>query len=167
METQNQEEFFLEEINNNVGIIHKVVNIYFSDFDDREDVRQEILYQLWKSYPAYKGDAKFSTWMYKVALNTAITYVKKSHKILSKEILPENYSLVAEHNEQAQMDEKLNFLYAAINTLSRIDKAITLLYLEDKSYDEIAAITGLTKSNVSVRLVRIRLALKEKIKNII
>ena len=167
METQNQEEFFLDEVNKNMGIVHKVANIYFSNPEDREDARQEILYQLWKSYPAYKGDAKFSTWMYKVALNTVITYVKKSNKILGKEMLPENYSLVADHNEHAHIDEKLNFLYSAINILSRIDKAITLLYLEDKSYDEISAITGLTKSNVSVRLVRIRVTLKEKLKNII
>lgn len=163
METQ----IFLDEINKSIGIIHKVANIYFSNPEDREDARQEILYQLWKSYPAFKGGAKFSTWMYKVALNTAITYVKKSNKILGKKMLPENYSLIAETNEQAAINEKLNLLYAAINTLSGIDKAITLLYLEDKTYDEIAAITGLTKSNVSVRLVRIRLALKEKLKNII
>ncbi|HET7119465.1 MAG TPA: sigma-70 family RNA polymerase sigma factor [Hanamia sp.] len=163
METQ----IFLDEINKSIGIIHKVANMYFSNPEDREDARQEILYQLWKSYPAFKGGAKFSTWMYKVALNTAITYVKKSNKILGKKMLPENYSLIAETNEQAAINEKLNLLYAAINTLSGIDKAITLLYLEDKTYDEIAAITGLTKSNVSVRLVRIRLALKEKLKNII
>ena len=167
METQNQKEFFLDRVNKNIAIIHKVANIYFSNSEDREDARQEILYQLWKSYPGYRGDAKFSTWMYKVALNTAITYVKKGKKILDKEMLPENYSLFVENNEQAEINEKLNLLYAAINTLSGIDKAITLLYLEDNSYDEIAVITGLTKSNVSVRLVRIRLALKEKLKDII
>lgn len=167
METKNHKDLFLDEINKNIGILYKVANIYFSNSEDREDARQEILYQLWKSYPAYKGEAKFSTWMYKVALNTAITYIKKSNKILGKEMLPENYSVVAENNEQTQIDEKLTLLYAAINSLSRIDKGITLLYLEDKSYDEIAAITGLTKNNVSVRLVRIRLALKEKLKNII
>lgn len=166
METNNHKDIFLDEINKNMSIIHKVANIYFSNADDREDARQEILYQLWKSYPGYKGDAKFSTWMYKVALNTAITYVKKGNKILDKEMLPENYSLFVENNEQAEINEKLNLLYAAINTLSGIDKAITLLYLEDKSYDEISAITGFTKSNVSVRLVRIRLALREKLKNI-
>ena len=167
MESQIQEEIFLKEVNKNIGIIHKVANIYFSNAEDREDVRQEVLYQLWKSFPAYKGNAKFSTWMYKVALNTAITYIKKSSKILHKEILSGNYALLVETNEQAEVNEKLNLLYNAVTTLSSIDKAIMLLYLEDKSYDEIAVITGLTKSNISVRLVRIRLALKEKLKNII
>ncbi len=125
------------------------------------------MYQLWKSYAGFKGDAKFSTWMYKVALNTAITYAKKSSRQLGKEMLPENYGQLAESNEQQYVNEKMALLYAAINKLSEIDKAITLLYLENNSYDDIAAITGLTKTNVSVRLVRIKKALKEALKNII
>ena len=105
--------------------------------------------------------------MYKVALNTAITYAKKSSRQLGKEMLPENYGQLAESNEQQYVNEKMALLYAAINKLSEIDKAITLLYLENNSYDDIAAITGLTKTNVSVRLVRIKKALKEALKNII
>lgn len=71
------EDKFIDDINRNIGIIHKICNVYFSDADDRKDAYQEILYQLWRSYPGFKGDAKFSTWMYKVALNTAITWSKK------------------------------------------------------------------------------------------
>jgi RNA polymerase sigma factor (sigma-70 family) len=82
-------------------------------------------------------------------------------------MLPENYNQLTENNEQLHINEKMTFLYESINTLSRMDKAITLLYLEDNSYDEIAAITGLTKSNVSVRLVRIKKNLKQKLQNII
>jgi RNA polymerase sigma-70 factor (ECF subfamily) len=161
------EDKFVDDINSNMGIIHKICNVYFNAPDDRQDASQEILYQLWKSYPGFKGDARFSTWMYKVALNTAITYAKKSGRELGKEMLPENYNKLTENNEQHQINEKMSFLYAAINTLSGMDKAITLLYLDDNSYDEIAAITGLTKTNVSVRLVRIKKSLKEKLKNII
>ena len=161
------EDQFVEDINQNIRIIHKICNIYFTNPDDRQDAYQEIVYQLWKSYQGFKGDARFSTWMYKVALNTAITYVKKNNRGPRKEILPENFSQLAEENEQYPANEKMNFLHAAINTLSEMDKAITLLYLEDNSYDEIAAITGLTKTNVSVRLVRIKRSLKEKLKNII
>jgi len=161
------EDKFVEDINQNIGIIHKICNIYFSDDDDRKDACQEILYQLWRSYPGFKGDAKFSTWMYKVALNTAITYSKKGSREVPTDMQTGNWEQLAANNEQQHINERLALLYAAINTLSVTDKAITLLYLEDNSYDEIAEITGLTKTNVSVRLVRIKKNLKEKLKNII
>jgi RNA polymerase sigma factor (sigma-70 family) len=158
---------FVSDINNNIAIIYKICNIYFIYADDRKDAYQEILYQLWKSYPGFKGDAKFSTWMYKVALNTAITYSKKGSREYSTDTLGENWDQLADSDERQHVNERMAMLYAAINTLNVTDKAITLLYLEDNSYDEIAAITGLTKTNVSVRLVRIKKSLKEKLKNII
>jgi len=159
------EDKFVEDINRNIGIIHKICNVYFNSQHDRQDASQEILYQLWKSYHSFKGESEFSTWMYKVALNTAITYAKKSDREPRKEMVPHN--VITEINEQHHINEKLRLLYAAINELSEIDKAITLLFLEEKSYDEIANITGLTKTNVSVRLVRIKKSLKEKLKNIV
>jgi RNA polymerase sigma-70 factor (ECF subfamily) len=161
------EDQFVEDINQNIRIIHKICNVYFLNPDDRQDAYQEIVYQLWKSYPGFKGDARFSTWMYKVALNTVITYIKRSSREPRKELLPDNFSQLADEHEPYRATEKMNLLHAAINTLSEMDKAITLLYLEDNTYDEIAVITGLTKTNVSVRLVRIKKSLKEKLKNII
>jgi RNA polymerase sigma factor (sigma-70 family) len=161
------EDKFVNDINQNMGIIHKISNIYFIDADDRKDACQEILYQLWRSYPGFKGGSKFSTWMYKVALNTAITYSKKGSREVPTDMQTGNWEQLAAGNEQQHVNERLALLYAAINALSVTDKAITLLYLEDNSYDEIAEITGLTKTNVSVRLVRIKKALKEKLKNII
>lgn len=161
------EDKFVDDINRNMGIIHKICNIYFVDADDRKDACQEILYQLWRSYPGFKGDSKFSTWMYKVALNTALTYSKKGIREIPTDMQAGNWEQLAAGNEQQHINERLALLYAAINTLSVTDKAITLLYLEDNSYDEIAEITGLTKTTVSVRLVRIKKTLKEKLKNII
>jgi RNA polymerase sigma factor (sigma-70 family) len=161
------EDKFVEDINRNNGIIHKICNIYFHDADDRKDARQEVLYQLWRSYPGYKGGAKFSTWLYKVALNTAITYSKKGNREFTADLHTGNWDQVADTNDQQHINERMELLYAAINTLTLTDKAITLLYLESNSYDEIAEITGLTTTNVSVRLVRIKRALKEKLKNII
>jgi len=161
------EDKFVEDINQNIGIIHKISKIYFTDADNRKDACQEILYQLWRSYPGFKGDAKFSTWMYKVALNTALTYSKKGSREVPTDMQTGNWEQLAAGNEQQPLNERMALLYAAINTLSVTDKAITLLYLEDNSYDEIAEITGLTKTNVSVRLVRIKKTLKEKLKNII
>jgi len=161
------EDKFVEDINQNIGIIHKISNVYFTGADDRKDACQEILYQLWRSYPSFKGDAKFSTWMYKVALNTAITYSKKGSREIPADMQAGNWEQLAADNDKQHNHERMTSLYAAINTLSITDKAITLLYLEDNSYEEIADITGLTKTNVSVRLVRIKRTLKEKLKNII
>lgn len=161
------EDTFVDHINKNIGIIHKICNIYFHDADDRKDAHQEILYQMWKSYPAFKGGSKFSTWMYKVALNTAITYSKKGNRELSTDMQTGTWVQIADTNEQPYINERMTALYAAIDTLSLTDKAITLLYLEGNSYEDIADITGLSISNVSVRLVRIKKTLKKKLKNII
>lgn len=145
---------FLEVINQNIGIAHKVCRIYFQDADEREDLLQEMMYQLWRSYPRFDGHSKFSTWMYSVCLNTALTYKRKTvkHKV---ERLSESHHQIAEQHTGTN-HEDIRLLYDAIATLSSLNKAIILLYLENMSYDEIASITGLTKSNVSVKLVRIK-----------
>src|SRR5947207_2815772 len=99
------EDTFIDDINRHIGIIHKICNIYFNVPDDRQDATQEILYQLWRSYPAFKGNARFSTWMYKVALNTAITYAKKSSRALRNNILPEHLHQLADNNERNSTHE--------------------------------------------------------------
>jgi len=148
------DDVFIQQINQNLGIAHKICRVYFADADDREDVLQEMMYQLYKSYPSFDGRAKFSTWMYSVCLNTALTHRRKGAK--------QKYEpLRASHDQLANppvsdKDEEINLLFAAIATLSQLNKAIILLYLEDMSYEEIAEITGLSKSNVGVRLVRIK-----------
>lgn len=157
------EKQFLNSVNQHVGIIQKVCNIYFTNPADKQDVYQEILYQLWKSYKSFTGASKFSTWIYKVAFNTAIGFVKNINREVPKEEINEYYLQTLPENVDAEKKENISLLYRAIHTLSDIDKAIALLYLEDKSYEEMASITGLTKTNVSVRLVRIRKKLKEKI----
>ena len=153
---------FLVNLNQNIGIVHRVCHTYFAyDAAEREELFQEVMYQLWKSYLKFKGESKFSTWMYKVALNTAITHVRRGTRS------PQNPELAmpvdhAEHAEEHMNRlEEIRLLHEAITALSDIDKAIILLHLEDQNYDEIASITGLTKTNVSVRLVRIKRALKD------
>jgi len=153
---------FLADVNQNIRIVHRVCHTYFPrDAMEREEVFQDIMYQLWKSYPQFKGESKFSTWMHKVALNTAITHIRRSTRKPRTEELPEPIAHAPDMNEHMHREEEVRQLYAAIDTLMGIDKAIILLHLEDQDYEEIAAITGLTKTNVSVRLVRIRRALKE------
>ncbi len=153
---------FIEDINHNLGIVHKVANIYFLNSGERNDVIQEMLYQLWKGYPGFRGNAKFSTWMYRVCLNTAITYLshtkRNSHLPLSQQ-----FTEIADAENEKPGDAML-MLHKAIENLTQINKAIILLYLEALSYDEIAQITGLSKSNISVRLVRIRKELEKELK---
>jgi RNA polymerase sigma-70 factor (ECF subfamily) len=154
---------FLDDINSNLGIIYKVCNVYAgSKGAEREDLFQEILYQLWKSYSHFKGISKFSTWMYRVALNTAMMHSQHKKHDLEMTGLELSHEQIEDSVEQFNHDEKIQQLYKAIGCLSKVDKAIILLFLEEHSYDEIASLTGLTKSNVSVRLVRIKRALKEK-----
>lgn len=156
---------FLEQLNEHLGIARKVSRIYFPDIHDREDVFQEMMYQLWRSYPGFDGRSRFSTWMYRVCLNTALTHRRNNAR-------RETESLTGMHEDIADSSlgdkaEDIGMLFKAISILSPVNKAIVLLYLEDMSYEEIAAIMGLTKSNVSVRLVRIKreleTLLKEKI----
>ena len=153
---------FLANLNQNIGIVHRVCHTYFvRDALEREDVFQDIMYQLWKSYPPFKGESKFSTWMYKVALNTAITHIRQSARTPRNAELTEAIAGDAHLNEHMSRVQELHLLHEGIATLTDIDKAIILLHLEDQNYDEIASVIGLTKTNVSVRLVRIKRALKD------
>ena len=147
----------LELINANLGIAHKVCRIYFRDPVDREDAMQEMMYQIWRSYEKFDNRSKFSTWMYSVCLNTALTYRRKN-KV--NESLSDQHDLV---EEVSTKEEETELLLKAISQLSSINKAIMLLYLEEMSYDEIAEIVGITKSNVSVRIMRAKEELKNKL----
>ena len=158
------EKAFLANLEPNLGIVHRVCRTYFPyDAAECEDVYQDILYQLWRAYPQFKGEAKFSTWMYRVALSTAITHVRRETRAPRKEGLTETAANGTDVHERMRRREEHELLHEAIASLTDIDKAIILLHLEEQNYDEIAAITGLTKTNVSVRLVRIKRALKEVI----
>jgi RNA polymerase sigma factor (sigma-70 family) len=160
-----QEAAFLNDVNPNLGIVHSVCRAYVprhaSEYDD---VFQDIMYQLWRSYPQFKRESKFSTWMYRVALNTAIAHVRRSVRAPREAELTPAVADAARAGDSARTDEDIERLYRAIENLSDIDKAIVLLHLDDHGYDEIAAVTGLTRTNVSVRLVRIRRALSERLR---
>ena len=159
-----QKESFVTHLNQNLGIAHKICRVYFTDADDQQDALQEMMYQLWSSFPGFKGQSKFSTWMYKVCLNTAMTFRRKYRR--NEELLLNKHYQIAD--QPSDSEEDIVLLLHAISTLSALNKAIILLYLEELSYDEIAGITGLSKSNVSVKLVRIKreleLILKPQIK---
>ena len=151
---------FSKLLEKNQGIIHKISIIYSGDSADKEDLFQEICLQLWKSYSSFNSDSQFSTWLYRVSLNTAISHTRRRSTLLKHETPYSETQIAAKGNHS---DERVQALTQAISRLNKIDRAIVLLWLEGESYDEIAKIIGITKSNVSVRLVRI----KREIENII
>ncbi len=154
------EKEFLQIITDNQGIIHKVCSIYCDSEEDRRDLFQEILVQLWKSFPSFRNESKFSTWMYRVALNTAITSFKKDKRQPDKTGIPyENLQLAVEVYDTSTEDQ-IKMLNSAVSKLTGIEKSIILLFLEDKKYEEIAEITGITQNYVRVKMNRIKKKLK-------
>ncbi len=157
-------EKFLEILSNYQGILHKVSFVYFKNKHDREDNLQEIIYQLWKSYPSLKNLNSIGSWIYAVSINTSISRVKKVSRIEYRETIPE-LSDKSNVIDEISRNESLQLLLNAIYNLDEVDKSIMLLYLEEKSYDEIAEIIGLSKSNVGVRINRAKELLKQNFKN--
>lgn len=151
---------FLELIKNNQSILHKICFIYSRNKGDKEDLQQEIILQLWKSYPSFQGNAAFSTWMYRVALNTAITLYRKSKKVpRTQDFDAVLYRVRAEYYDPSE-EQQLNLMYSAIRELGDIDKALIFLYLEDKNYSEIAETLGISEVNARVKMNRIKNKLK-------
>ena len=139
-------------------IIYKVCKMYRDSKEDQEDLFQEIVYQLWKSYPTFRGESKISSWMYRIALNTAIvTYRKPKIPIDYYEEFPEHIH----PSDEKKISENEERLFSALRKLNDSEKSVISLYLEDFSYHEISEITGLSESNVGVRLNRIKIKLKE------
>jgi RNA polymerase sigma-70 factor (ECF subfamily) len=157
-------EEFLQNITSNQAIIHKVTRIYCDNVDDRKDLFQEILIQLWKSYGSFKEQSKFSTWMYRVAINTAITAFKRGAKKNIKAQFVTDLPQVVDDEYDSDLEDNLNLLHSAIGQLTGIEKSIILLYLEDKSYEEIAEITGITQNYVRVKMNRIKKKLESIMK---
>lgn len=139
---------------NHMDIIYKICSLYAAE-EDREDLKQEIIYQLWHSYTSFRGDSKFQTWMYRVALNTAILGLR-AKKIRYASLAQVKEEITEEPGPGTSDEEKVRQLYIHISKLKDLDKTIIFLYLEECSYEEIAGITGISAKNVSVRLVRIR-----------
>jgi RNA polymerase sigma factor (sigma-70 family) len=150
------EQAFIEIINRNRGTIYKVCNLYCQVDENRKDLVQEIILQLWKSFPSFRKESNINTWVYRVALNTAISNFRRESKRPINEILSEELFQLPDIQYSAEEKEKLDLLKQAINQLTAVEKAVIMLYLDDKTYDEIAEIMGITNSNVGVRLNRIK-----------
>ncbi|WP_020532833.1 RNA polymerase sigma factor [Flexithrix dorotheae] len=158
------EQKFTSVITKHQGIIHKVCGMYCHHPEERKDLFQEIISQLWRSFPSFRGDSMVSTWMYRVALNTAISSFRKESKRKDKESINERIFQIPISKPNEDKEEKLKYLYKAIGLLSKVEKAIIMLYLEEHSYEEIAQITGITKTNVGVKINRIKSKLQRILK---
>ncbi|MFN0293439.1 RNA polymerase sigma factor [Pedobacter helvus] len=152
---------FLQLLSQNQGIIGKVCSIYCNQKEDYEDLFQEITYQAWKGYATFRGDSKFSTWLYRIALNTAISSFRKRRPTIDfVEVLPD--TVFTGTNE---IDEQKQQLIAAIKQLNEGERAIIALYLEEMSYQEIAEVIGTTDNNIGVKINRIKNKLHQILKS--
>ncbi|APA63334.1 MAG: sigma-70 family RNA polymerase sigma factor [Maribacter dokdonensis] len=151
---------FVTELQDNQNIVHKVCTLYTNDRDSHNDLFQEITIQLWKAYPKFRGDAKFSTWMYRVALNTAITlYRKQKRRIDTADYESVIFKIKADEYDETE-ELQLKLMYKAVKQLNDVDKALVFLYLEDKNYTEISETLGISEVNARVKMNRIKTKLR-------
>jgi RNA polymerase sigma-70 factor (ECF subfamily) len=152
----NYEQEFISYINENRNIIYKICFLYSNKFQSQDDLFQEVVINLWNAWPKFRGECKVQTWVYRIALNTCVSFLRKSKSRPDSMPLTRNIEAIADESDVA----KINELYKLIGNLGKIEKAIVLLYIEEKSHDEIAGIIGISRTNVAVKLFRI----KEKLK---
>lgn len=154
---------FLEKIESHKGMIFKISKMYVDNQEDREDLYQEIVFQLWKSYQKFEGKSQFSTWLYRVSLNTALTFLKSEKRKPDNGFLHDN--LDVPEDESLQKEIQIDFLYKAVQELNPIEKALIFLFLEGQSHKEIALNLGISEVNARVKLNRTKEKLQQIIKN--
>lgn len=154
---------FISIVKANEGIIYKLTKIYADSIEDKKDLYQEVVYQLWKSFPSFKGTAQVSTWMYRVALNTALKFLNEKKRVQKTSKLPDDVVIYDEQYDSVT-EQQLKLMYQCIKQLHPADKGLVFLYLEGKSHAEIATITGFSVSNVGTRLSRVKEKIKKQLK---
>lgn len=159
-----KETAFLHRIDKHKGILYKVSKMYMDTSDDQQDLFQEIICQLWKSYDSFRNESQFSTWMYRVAINTAIVFLKKEKRKLDKYEIPSE-NIKEEDCDSAEKESQIEHFYKAVQKLEKIDKAIIFYQLEGFSHREIGENLGISEGNARVKLNRAKEKLKGIIKN--
>lgn len=162
MQTKEHNQLFQEVIEQHKGIIFKVARTYCQDEDDRQDLIQEIMIQLWQSFPKYNEKFKISTWLYRIAINVSISYYRKNAVRKNVNLPLEGQVSKIRDDGKAENEQHLSLLDQFINELKEFDKALILLYLEDKSHNEIAEILGISAGNVGTKVGRIKDKLKQR-----
>ena len=162
-----EREQFISVIKANQKLIFKICYSYCAHPENRKDLQQEILLQLWNSYSRFDGRVKISTWIYRIALNTAISFYRKDCKHSNnRESINESIISISDFGMEAEKDENISLLYQFIEGLNELDKALILLYLDDNKYVDIAEILGISETNVATKISRIKKRLKEQFSNI-
>ena len=164
-DTWPQQEAFLRLIRENKGILYKISRSYCANRNDREDLMQEMIYQLWRSGQKFDENYKFSTWMYRIALNVAISFYRKERRSGIHVALGAEVNLMDLEDEPGgndELEQKMDLLQHFISELGDLDKALIILYLEERPYREIAEVLGITETNVATRLSRIKERLKQR-----
>ena len=159
-----KEQEFLSRLEQHKGILYKVSKMYMDTKDDQDDLFQEITFQLWKAYGSFKGESQFSTWMYRVAINTSIVFLKKEKRKTDKYELS-NDNIKEEESDSEIKENQINHFYKALQQLDKIDKAIIFYQLEGFSHKEIGQNLGISEGNARVKLNRAKDKLKLIIKN--
>ena len=167
MNKQEQQQFFTEIIEQHKGILFKVARVYCPNENDRQDLIQEMMIQVWQSIHKYIDQFKISTWLYRISLNVAISFYRKNTTRANRfTVLNEQTTEILTENK-AETEQQLNLLEQFISELKELDKALILLYLEDKTHTEIAEIVGLSVSNVGTKVGRIKEKLKTRFSQLI
>lgn len=163
MSSTAKSDMFLSILESNKGILYKIAISYCKDCEDRKDLVQEIIVQLWKSYENYNDQYKYSTWIYRISLNVAISFYRdQSRRKRFSNPLSEGIINFVHTNETNELEEDIGFLQQFISELKEMDKALMLLYLDQKSHKEIAEIIGISETNVATKISRIKTGLKQK-----
>ena len=152
---------FVTDLEKNQNIVHKVCRLYTNNQDAHNDLFQEISIQLWRAYPKFRGDSKFSTWMYRIAINTAITLYRKSKRRIRTQDFDTVLFKIQSNEYDDTEEEQLRLMYEAVKQLSDIEKALVFLYLEEKNYKEIAETMGISEVNARVKMNRVKNKLKK------
>ncbi|MBV5314077.1 MAG: sigma-70 family RNA polymerase sigma factor [Prolixibacteraceae bacterium] len=163
MRTEQKSDQFLAVVDTYKGIIYKIANSYCSDTETRKDLVQEIIVQLWRAFDRYDNQYKQSTWIYRIALNVAISFYRKENR--RKEIsnpLTSSILSLADDGLAHETESNLGLLQQFISELKELDKALMLLYLDEKSHKEISEIIGISETNVATKIGRIKSLLKQK-----
>lgn len=163
--TPSVKEDFVAIIEANKGIIYKICNSYCRNEVDREDLAQEIIFQLWRSWDSFNEAHKLSTWMYRIALNVSISFYRKEKKTTTTVLMGDHWIEQSDENLEEGLEENLNALQQFINELKPLDRALMILYLEEKPYKEMAEIMGISTTNVATKIGRIKEQLKQKFNN--
>ena len=155
MEKQNLEPEFLEMLRGYNRIIYKVASFYVDENTTIDDLYQDVVLNLWKAFPNFRKESQLSTWIYRIALNTCVSFYRRSVR------RPVCVKMTPDINIYTEENEVIAELYACINRLGKLERALIFLYLEDRPYKEIAEIMGITPTNVSTKINRIKEKLKQ------